>query len=34
MNVNQLWEQGIDALPKGFKEEFGKPRMVLNADKR
>ncbi|MES2456301.1 MAG: type IV toxin-antitoxin system AbiEi family antitoxin [Bacteroidota bacterium] len=33
MTVHQLWEQGINALPKVLKEEFGKPRMVLNADK-
>lgn len=33
MTVHQLWEQGINALPKGLKEEFGKPSMALNADK-
>jgi hypothetical protein len=33
MTVYQLWEQGINALPKSLKEEFGKPRIVLNADK-
>jgi hypothetical protein len=33
MTVHELWEQGINALPKGLKEEFGKPKMVLNADK-
>jgi hypothetical protein len=33
MTVYELWEQGINALPKSLKEEFGKPRIVLNADK-
>ena len=33
MTIHQLWEQGINALPKGLKEEFGKPKMVLNVDK-
>jgi hypothetical protein len=33
MTVHELWEQGLNALPKALKEEFGKPRMVLNADK-
>lgn len=33
MTIYQLWEQGIKALPKSLKEDFGKPRIVLNADK-
>lgn len=33
MTIHQLWDQGINALPEGIREEFGKPRIELNADK-
>ena len=33
MTAHQLWNEGINALPKTLKDEFGKARFVLNEDK-
>lgn len=33
VTLHQLWNEGINALPKQLKAEFGKPHFVLNEDK-